>query len=148
MLRVHLLFIHVASAMGLFAGLGIEGVALARLRRTTGGDLWRSAFADLGTARRVGEGAMPLLLVSGLWLATAYWHWQGAWMGLGFLGLILIGAGGALTTGRAVRRLRRMLDQPGFDALLREAGPALQRSFLIRTLLLAVVVYLMTVKPA
>jgi len=50
-------------------------------------------------------------------------------------------------TGRAVRRVSPHLDQPGFDAVLRDADPALLRSFLIRTVLLAAVVYLMTVKP-
>ena len=89
---------------------------------------------------------MLLLLLSGFWLATAYWHWQGAWMGLGFLGLVLIAAVGGLMTGRALRLLSSHLDQPGFDAVLRNAEPALRRSFLIRTVLLAVVVYLMTVK--
>jgi len=68
-------------------------------------------------------------------------------MGLGFLGLVLIGAVGGLMTGRAVRRVSPHLDQPGFDAVLREADPALLRSFLIRTVLLTAVVYLMTVKP-
>ena len=147
MLRSNLLFIHVASAMGIFAALGIEVRALAHLRRATGGATARAALADLGTARRVGGPAMLLLIVSGFWLATAYWHWRGAWMGLGLLGLALIGAVGRLMTGRAVRRVSPHLDQPGFDAVLREADPALLRSFLIRTVLLTAVVYLMTVKP-
>jgi hypothetical protein len=68
-------------------------------------------------------------------------------MGLGLLGLVLVGAVDGLMTSRAVRRLSPLLDQRGFDAVLREADPALLRSFLIRTVLLAAVVYLMTVKP-
>jgi len=68
-------------------------------------------------------------------------------MGFGLLGLVLIGAVGGLMTGRAVRRASPHLDQPECDAVRREADPALLRSFLIRAVLLAAVVYLMTVKP-
>src|SRR4051812_11421578 len=136
-LRSNLLFFHVASALAIFAALGIEVLALAHLRRATGGAPARAALADLGTARRIGGPAMLLLIASGFWLATVYWHWQGAWMRLGLAGLILIGAAGALMTGRVVRRLKPLLDQPGFDAALRAADPALRWSFVIRTVLLA-----------
>lgn len=147
MLRSNLLFIHVASAMGIFAALGIEVLALAHLHRATAGATARAALADLGVARRVGGPAMLLLIVSGFWLATVYWHWKGAWMPLGLLGLVLVGAVGGLMTGRAVRRLSPHLDQSDLGAVLREANPALRRSLLIRTVLLAAVVFLMTVKP-
>lgn len=148
MLRSNLLFFHVASALAIFAALGIEMLALAHLRRATGGAPARAALADLRTARRVGGPAMLLLIASGVWLATAYWHWQGAWMRLGFLGLILIGAVGGLMTRHAVRRLSPLVNEPGFDAVLRDADPALRWSVVIRTVLLAAVVYLMTVKPS
>jgi hypothetical protein len=147
MLRSNLLFIHVASAMGVFAALGVEALALAHLRRAAGGGMARLALADLGSARRLGGPAMLLLIVSGFWLATAYWHWRGAWMRLGLLGLVAIGAVGGLMTGRAVRRLGPHLNEPGFDAVLREVDPWLRRSLLIRAGLLAAVVYLMAVKP-
>ena len=107
----------------------------------------RAALADLGSARRLGGPAMLLLLVSGFWLATAYWHWQGAWMRLGLLGLVTIGAIGGLMTDRAVRRLGPHLNGPGLDAALRQADPWVRRSFLIRAALLVAVVYFMTVKP-
>lgn len=148
MLRSNLLFFHIASALALFAALGMEMLALAHLRRATSGAPARAALDDLGTARRVGGPAMLLLIASGFWLATAYWHWRGAWMRLGLLGLVLVGAVGALMTGRVVRRLRPLLEQPGFDAGLRDADPALRWSFVIRTVLLAAVAYLMTVKPS
>jgi protein-S-isoprenylcysteine O-methyltransferase Ste14 len=147
LLRSNLLFIHVASAMGIFAALGIEALALAHLRRATAGAIARAALADLSAARRVGGPAMLLLLVSGFWLATAYWHWRGAWMQLGLLGLVAVGAVGALMTGRALRRFRPQLDQPEFDAVPRELSRLLRRSFLVRVTLLGAVVYLMTVKP-
>jgi hypothetical protein len=148
MLRSNLLFIHIASALAIFASLGIEVLALAHLRRATEGAAARAALADLGTARRVGGPAMLLLLASGFWLATAYWHWRGAWIRLGLLGLVVVGAVGAVMSGRPLRRLRALTGQPGLDAAIRDADPALRWAFVIRTVLLAAVVYLMTVKPS
>jgi uncharacterized membrane protein len=107
----------------------------------------RTALAELRYARRIGGPAMLLLIVSGFWLATAYWHWHGAWMRLGLLGLVAIGAIGGLMTGRAVRRLGPHLNGPGLDAAIRQADPWVRWSFLIRAALLVGVVYLMTVKP-
>lgn len=133
--------------MGTFAALGIEALALAHLRRAAGGRLARAALSDFRSALRLGGPSMLLLIVSGVWLATAYWHWQGAWMRMGLRGLVAVGAIGGLMTGRAVRRLSPDLNEPRFDAVLREVDPSLRRSFLIRTALLAAVVYLMTVKP-
>jgi uncharacterized membrane protein len=147
MLRSNVLFIHIASAMAVFAALGVEGLALVHLRRAEGGDRARAALANLGSARRIGGPAMLLLLVSGFWLATAYWHWQGAWIRMGLLGLVAIGAIGGLMTGRAVRRLGPQVNGPGLDAALRQADPWVRWSFLIRAALLVAVVYLMTVKP-
>lgn len=148
MLRSTLLFIHLASAIAVFIALGIESVALVHLRRATTSDASRSALADLGVARRIDGPAMLLLLVSGMWLSTVFWHWQGGWIRMGFLGLVLVGAIGGSMTGRAVRRLRRQGDDLPFEAVAREANGALRRSFLIRGALLAAVVFLMTVKPA
>ncbi len=147
MLRSNVLFIHIASAMAIFAALGVEALALAHLRRAEGGDMARAALADLGSARRIGRPAMLLLLASGFWLATAYWHWQGAWMRLGLLGLVAIGAVGGLMTGRALRRVGPHLNGPGLDAVLRQVDPSLRRSLKIRATLFAALVYLMTVKP-
>lgn len=133
--------------MGTFAALGIEAIALAHLRRAAGGNMARGALADLRSAQRVGGPAMLLLIVSGFWLATAYWHWRGAWMRLGLLGSVAVGAVAGLMTGRATRELSAHLEQPGFNAVLRAGNISLRRSYLIRVVLLAAVVYLMTVKP-
>ncbi|MHB1313299.1 MAG: DUF2269 family protein [Gemmatimonadaceae bacterium] len=148
MLRYNLLFIHVASAMGLFTALGMEALALAQLRRAQDAAAARAALAALGSNRRVSGPSMLLLVLSGLALTAAYWRGQGAWIGLGLAGMVAIGAVGGLVTGRRVGRLQQGLagGEPG--ASLSEAYPALRASFIMRTALLAGVVYLMTVKPA
>jgi len=147
MLRTNLLFIHVISALALATALGIEAVALNQLRRVTDGASARAALATLDASRRVGGLGVLLLLLSGLGLASAYWHWKGAWIGLGLAGMVGIGAMAGVMTGRRVSLLRRRLGEGALGSALTEALPALRASFVIRGALLAGIVYLMTVKP-
>jgi uncharacterized membrane protein len=147
MLRSNLLFIHVISAMGIFLALGIEGIALAQLRRATDGAAVRAALVSFSAVQRVAGPSMLLLLISGLYLAKAYWQWKGAWMGLGFLGLVAVGAIGGVLTGRNMRRLRKALETGGEIAAAGIAHGIFRMSYALRLVLLALVVYLMTVKP-
>jgi hypothetical protein len=147
MLRSILLFVHVVGAMGIFVALGMEALALAQLRRASDAAVSRAALVALGAGQRVGGPSTLLLLLSGLYLATAYWRWQGAWIGLGLLGLVSVGAVGGLMTGRSVRRLRKGLETSATLALLAEERQTLWASFVIRAALLVAVLFLMTVKP-
>jgi hypothetical protein len=147
MLRSNLLFVHVISAMGVFATLGMETLALMQIRRATDITAARTALGTLGAGQRVGGPSIVVLLLSGFYLATAFWHWKGAWIGLGFLGLVLIAAVGGLMTARTVGRLRKALETGGEIAAVQQAHPTLRTSFAARLTLLIAVVYLMTVKP-
>lgn len=147
MLRYNLLFIHVISAMGVFTALGIEVLALAQLRRAADGATAGAALAGFRSSQRIGGPSMLVLLLTGLRLASAYWHWQGAWIGLGLAGLVSIGVVGGLMTSRRVNRLQKSLGEGEPGTLVLEALPALRRSFVIRAVLVTGVVYLMTVKP-
>ena len=147
MMRSILLFVHVASAMGVFVALGMEALALAQLRRASNGAGVRAALAAMGGGQRLMGPSGLLLVLSGIYLATAYWHWQGAWMGLGFLGMLSIGAVGGIMTGRNVGRLRKDLDASRSTTTSLAVSPALWTSFAIRAALLVAVLFLMTVKP-
>ena len=133
--------------MGVVAALGVEALALTHLRRATGSTEPRSALADLGVARRIEGPSLLFLLLTGFWLATAFWHWQGPWIRAGFLGLVVMGAVGGAMTGRVLRRLARRADGQTVVAESHGARRVMLRSFVIRALLLAAVVFLMTVKP-
>ncbi|MGH7634488.1 MAG: hypothetical protein ACRENC_12210, partial [Gemmatimonadaceae bacterium] len=73
MLHTAILFVHVASAMGIIAGVGIEGVGLAQLRRVDANTPLAHAMGFLRQAQRVAGPSMGLTLLSGLYLAGAYW---------------------------------------------------------------------------
>lgn len=146
MLRSYVLFIHVVSAMGIFVALGVEALALGQLRRASDGGALRATLTTLGAGQRVAGPSALLLLLSGLYLATAYWHWEGAWIGCGLLGMVSVGALGGLMTGRGVGRLRNSLDA-STSASVGEVTQTLRTSLVVRAALLIAVVFLMTVKP-
>lgn len=148
MLRSNLLFIHVISAMGFFFALGIEGVALAQLRRATDGAALRAALGSFAAVQRVAGPSLLLLLLSGLYLARAYWQGKGAWIGLGLVGLLAVGAISGVMTGRNIRRFRKSLDTAGEVSFIGRAQRILRTSYALRLALAALIVYLMTVKPA
>jgi hypothetical protein len=147
MLRYNLLFVHIISAMGVFTSLGMEALVLIQLRRAQDSASARAALAAFSAIQRVSGLSMLVLLLTGLYLATAYWQWRGAWMGSGILGLVAVGAVGGVMTGRRVARLRTSLGAGETGASLGESLPALRASLGIRAALLVGVVYLMTVKP-
>src|SRR5689334_23457697 len=147
MIRSILLFLHVAGAMGVFVALGMEALALGQLRRASNVGAIRAALGALGAGQRLMGPSGLLLVLSGIYLATAYWHWQGAWMGLGFLGMLAIGALGGIMTSRNVGRLRKDLDGSRASVSSVTVTPALWTSFAIRAALLVGVLFLMTVKP-
>jgi hypothetical protein len=141
MLRYPVLFIHVISAMGIFAALGIEAAALYQLRRATGPGDVRVALQAYGLVRLVGALSLVGTLLSGIYLATTAWQWRGAWIGLGFLGLIITAGIGGTATRVGVTRLQQ--GTAGDD----RAVSVLRASLLARLAMLIGVVYLMTVKP-
>lgn len=147
MLRSITLFIHIVSALTLFAALGAEWLALIQLGRAQEGATARAALAGFRLGQHLTGPGMLLLLLSGLRLATAYWHWQGPWIRLGLAGLVVIGLIGGLMTGRRVRRLQQRLSGEGPGTPWSGELTVLRTSFALRTALLVGVVYLMTVKP-
>ena len=145
MLRSLLLFLHVASAMGIFVALGIETAIVAQVRgdqRNAG-----TVLSRYGLVQRVGAVSIIALLVTGIYLATAFWHWQGPWIGIGFLLVIVIAVIGATMSGRPVARALRAQIDLAAPAGIGALGDSLAASLVLRAALLSGVVFLMTVKP-
>jgi hypothetical protein len=142
------LFVHVTAAMGVFAALGIEGLALVTLRRATSSAEIHAALRGFRLLPRLAPLSLAATVLSGIYLASTGWAWRGAWIGTAFAGLILTAIVGAATTGPRVARLGRALAEgtaagsgPG------PRDPILVTSFLTRAALLIGIVFLMTTKP-
>lgn len=147
MVRSNLLFLHVLSAMFLFAALGAEALALTQIRRAPDPAATRPLLGGLAWGRRLGTISMAVMLLSGLYLATTFWHWKGRWMGLGFLGLLAIAAVSRMVTGRIVDRLRTTVEGGGPIDAVRQSHATLRSALVVRLGLLIAVAYLMTTKP-
>jgi len=143
-----LIFLHVLAAVGLFASIGIEVVALGRLGSAATVDAARMWIGLLRTLFPLV--AMLTIVVTGIWMSIVRWGDQ-AWIGASLLAIVGMAVVGAVTT----RRLRRMS-----TALTSESGPGLSRTFralqssatLVASLWLRVaigigILALMTVKP-
>lgn len=147
MLRLIIVFLHVASAMGIVASFGIESLVLVQLRAARGAADARTVLANFRHSQRAGGGSLLLTVVTGIYLATAYWKWNGAWIGLGFLTLVAIAVVGAMMTGLHVTRFLRANSSAGSTLPSGFVG-RLKMSFAIRMALFFGIVFLMTVKPA
>ena len=148
MVRLVLLFLHVTAAMGVVAGLGIEGLALTQFRATRNGSEARTALASTRYVQRVMGLSLLTAIVTGIYLATAYWGWRGAWMGMALVTIVIMGLVGGLMTGRPTMRVMRATgDAPGAAEIAAIQG-RLSLSYVIRLGLFLGIVFLMTTKPA
>jgi hypothetical protein len=143
-------FVHVASVLGMFAALALEGLSLRRAARASTAEQaaqWTSVWKML---LPMGMPALLGALVSGIYLATAMNGWSFGWTKLALPSLVMVAAAGALV-GRRRDRVARSLTAPDAElttALRAElALPRFEASWRFRTALLLGVVFLMTVKP-
>jgi hypothetical protein len=148
MTHLILLFLHVTSAMGIVAGLGIEGLALVQLRAARTGDEARRALASSRYVQRIAGSSLLVAIITGFYLATVYWRWQGAWMGVAFLTIVATALVGALMTGRAMRTAMRSPADALGPAAMASLQARLGMSYTIRLGLFLGIVFLMTTKPA
>jgi hypothetical protein len=147
MTHLLLLFLHVTAAMGIVAGLGIEGFALVQLRAARSIAEARVALGSTRYVQRVMGVSLLAAILTGIYLATAYWGWRGAWMGMALLAILAMGLVGGFMTGRPTMHVMR----PSGDALGAAEIAALQGrlslSYVIRLGLFLGIVFLMTTKP-
>jgi hypothetical protein len=143
------LFVHVASALGIFAALSLEAVALLHLRRSTTASevrLWMELAPGLPS---LAIGSLIFLLLTGIFMTAQMSGWTLAWPRVAVATLILIAPLGA-ATGRRMRaiRLACAASKPNeSDFLGKLRDPFLKFSMNIRIALVLGIVLLMTAKP-
>lgn len=143
------LFVHVASALGVFAALCVEAVALLHLRKATTANearLWLE-FAPGLTA--LTAASFLVLLLSGIFMTTQSSEWILAWVRVALGALLLLGPLGAVA-GRKMRAIRNACaanDRNGVDLIAKLRDPFLKFSINIRAAVVLGIVLLMTAKP-
>jgi hypothetical protein len=146
-----LVFLHVLGAMGLFAAIAIEAVALERLRRADAPAGVREGMGLLARNERLGGIAMLTLIASGAWMMATTWGHQW-WIASAFIGIIGMGVAGGAISSRRIRRLRAALAAergPGLSQAFRllQSSAALAASLRVRIALGIGIVGLMSIKP-
>ena len=144
-------FLHIVGALGLFAGIGLEQVSLARLREVSTTNQARDWLAVLGSLRRVDGPSGLLILATGIFMMITRWQHQ-PWTGLAIIGMVLMAVLSIAVTARRVRALKVAVpssDGPISTALsTRLSDPAMRAAATIRAAIALGIVFNMALKPA
>ena len=143
-------FLHIVGALGLFVGIGLEQVSLARLREVATTNQARDWLGVLSNLRRVDAPSGLLILASGFFMVAARWGREG-WIGLAIIGMVLMAV---LSIAVTSRRARALKDAVGIsDAAIstglrpRLSDPVMRAAATVRAAIALGIVFNMAVKP-
>lgn len=146
-----ILFLHIVGALGLFAGMGLEQVSLAKLREAATPAQARDWLGVLSNLRRTDGPSGLLILASGFYMMATRWG-RGTWMALGVVGMVLMAVIALAVTSRRARGLRNALGTAdtvisrGLRARL--SDPLMRMAATLRLAIGLGIVFNMAVKPA
>jgi len=150
-LQLNVLFVHIASALALFFGYGLEWTVSALLRHASTTDQARAWLRVYRVSPPVTGAALVLLILSGGWLSAMTGGMNQGWLIASVAGIVLgllIGFALILPRVRAIRGALAECNLPLTpEALLQLQSPVLLRLIRVRALLAVAIVYLMTAKP-
>jgi hypothetical protein len=146
------LFLHIIGGFGLIAAITVETIGLRGLRRamqSTDAMVWLRLLRSI--VMRLTPSSLGLILVTGLYMVATTWGPRG-WILVALGSLVLLGAIGALGTGRRMARIGPAVGraQGPLSAEVRDMlrSPILLMSLRVRLAIVLGVVFLMTVKPS
>lgn len=152
------LFLHVVGMLGLFVALGLDGVSISRLRRSSSSEELAPWIGLSAAAPRVYRASVALVVISGGYLARDVVRGvtPGAlaselgWLTTSVMALIAF----ALTAVLSLRRMRPIWraasSAPASERiqLARAHDPLLLLLFNVRTILALAIVFLMMIRPS
>lgn len=146
------LFAHIVGVLGLFIAIGIEGLALARMRcaRSVAHVLeWADATHAVGALHPV---AILLILGPGLHMLLSVWGWATAWIDISLALTLTLSVLGPAVSARRFKAIRAAaatapegMPPAALTRLIHDR--VLGVSFLAMAGVAVGIVYLMTVKP-
>ena len=144
-----ILFLHVASALGLFATLSFEALSLSHLRQASDLHAVRRWIDPAPGLPLVAMGSIFVVFVSGVFLTVRMSAFDSAWPKVTVGALLLIAPLGAVT-GNRLRVIRSSSAEASAmkpELLRRLQDPFLKASLSIRIAVFLGIVLLMTAKP-
>jgi hypothetical protein len=147
------LFLHLAGAVGLFVGYGMEWVLSALLRKATSGEQARAWLMAYRLSLPISGPALLLLIFTGGYLASkTAAGMKAAWISATLVGIVVaLGSGFGMILPR-MKKIRAALQQSGAGVLSVEAAALLRAPILgtlirVRAMIAMGIVWLMAVKP-
>jgi hypothetical protein len=145
------LFVHVLSAMALFAALALEATVLIRVRSSRSIEQARASVHAFQHLRRIAIPAFLGVLGGGLYLASRYGSGT-IWIPLSLAATLIIMLVGGLITGRRMGRLQKLVssidDAAPFERVSAQiTDKALVLSYGFRLGLAVGIVFLMATQP-
>jgi hypothetical protein len=145
-----ILFVHIASAFFLFAGLTLQWIAFSALRRVPGAAQTQHWVQLAAFSSRLYGPCIGLVILSGGYLGAPLKAWNQAWLPGSFLGLLVVGAIGLALTEPRVRAIRKRMTGGGAEVstelMERLQDPVLLASVRVRVALVLGVLFLMVSK--
>jgi len=146
-----LLFVHVVAAVGMFAAIAAEAVALAIVQRADSSEQARLGIGLIALPHRLGLVALGPALGTGLGMMFMTWGHR-PWMAVAFWGMVAMAILGVWVSGRRLRRLREALASdpgPRLSAAVRSlrSSNALAASVWLRVAIGVAILALMVLKP-
>lgn len=143
------LFLHIIGAIGIFLGLGMEGLVLKHLGYAET-NLQALKWGDsMKLMRIVFAISSLLLLIPGIYMEEAVWGWT-AWVIIGLVLLAVLSAAGSMNAKKAavnVFSLSKNNDPIPEEIKSKLRDPMLLRSYKMRLPIAAGIIYIMTLKP-
>jgi hypothetical protein len=149
----YVLFLHVVSAIGLFAALALEWASVRKLARSTTYEQAREWAGLWSALLPVGLPAILVVLVSGIYLASTLGPgvWRAGWVEVAVPSVVLVAIAGAVVGPRRNRLRGALASGVGSlssDLRVQLGHPLLVASWRWRFALLTGIVFVMTAKPA
>ncbi|QBD82841.1 DUF2269 family protein [Ktedonosporobacter rubrisoli] len=147
-----LLFLHIAAAVGLFMGLGIELVSVMRVRRARRSEQIREILDLAASTRALAPLSALLVLAAGFSLCLLWWSFSLPWIDVSLGVFLLTAFTGVTITGRRLACMHRWVqghpDGPLSPSSTRHIDdPVLVTTLCTTMALLLSVLFIMTTKP-
>jgi len=143
------LYVHILGAVGLFAGLGMEGIIYKNLQTASTPPQLFSWGIFLKSLRTVFLSSTLLLLVAGIFMVIESWTWN-AWDITGLVLLIALAVFGSVSgkkIGMTIGSLRGTEGPITDEVKNKITNPFIMRSYKVKITLALGIIFIMTIKP-
>jgi hypothetical protein len=152
------LFLHVVGMLGVFVALGLDGISISRLRRSSSSEELAPWVGLSAAALPTYRASIALVVISGVYLArdmvrgvtAGAFASELGWLTTSLIALIVF----AVTAVLSLRRMRQIwrvtssAPAPERVRLARASDPRLQLLFNLRAILALTIVFLMMIRPS